>query len=93
SGHTGSRSNRVVSGKDLSKERRAEMYTHDVEDHIVNDSIRELTRPADAMLKLLVKQITDEVAEDMEARLGRAKSGDDKENSSAAPGTKPRMRS
>ncbi|KAJ1903689.1 hypothetical protein LPJ71_005086, partial [Coemansia sp. S17] len=76
-GHTRSRTNRTVSGSDLSTEQRDEMYTHYEDDLIKNDSIRALTRPADSERELLAKRIAGEVAKDLEDRLTKAGSQDD----------------
>ncbi|KAJ2882842.1 hypothetical protein H4R27_003182, partial [Coemansia aciculifera] len=80
-----------MSRKALAGERRAEMLELYNERHIVDDSIREITRPANAKLRLLAVEITDRVAKEMERRLNPKSLNKDKADGGIATRTRSRI--
>ncbi|KAJ2746569.1 hypothetical protein GGI19_006405 [Coemansia pectinata] len=80
-----------MSRKALAEERHAEILRLYGERHIVDDSIREITRPANAKLRLLAVEITDRVAKEMERLLNPKSPNKDKADGGIATRTRSRI--
>ncbi|KAJ2752502.1 hypothetical protein GGI19_003793, partial [Coemansia pectinata] len=80
-----------MSRKALAEEWHAEMLRLYDERHIVDDSIREIIRPANAKLRLLAVEITDWVAKEMERLLNPKSPNKDKADGSIATRTRSRI--
>ncbi|KAJ2031537.1 hypothetical protein H4S03_006582 [Coemansia sp. S3946] len=80
-----------MSREDLKNERHDEMLRVYEERHIVNDSIRQITRPADNELGFLADDIADWIAKDMERLLSPISPNWDKADGSIATRTRSRI--
>ncbi|KAJ2886673.1 hypothetical protein H4R27_000462 [Coemansia aciculifera] len=80
-----------MSRKALAEEWHAEMLRLYDERHIVDDSIREIIRPANAKLRLLAVEITDWVAKEMERLLNPKSPNKDKADGGIATRTRSRI--
>ncbi|KAJ2040220.1 hypothetical protein H4S03_001175 [Coemansia sp. S3946] len=80
-----------MSREDLKNERHDEMLRVYEERHIVNDSIRQITRPADDELGFLAENIADRIAKDMERLLSPISPNWDKADGSIATRTRSRI--
>ncbi|KAJ2352937.1 hypothetical protein GGH92_000965, partial [Coemansia sp. RSA 2673] len=80
-----------MSREDLKNERHDEMLRVYEERHIVNDSIRQITRPADGELGFLAENIADWIAKDMERLLSPISPNRDKADGSIATRTRSRI--
>ncbi|KAJ2019312.1 hypothetical protein GGI14_001686 [Coemansia sp. S680] len=80
-----------MSREDLKNERHDEMLRVYEERHIVNDSIRQITRPADGELGFLAENIADWIAKDMERLLSPISLNRDKADGSIATRTRSRI--
>ncbi|KAJ2353824.1 hypothetical protein GGH92_000410, partial [Coemansia sp. RSA 2673] len=91
SSHAQSRPNYTMSREDLKNERHDEMLRVYEERHIVNDSIQQITRPADDELGFLADDIADRIAKDMERLLSPISPNWDKADGSIATRTRSRI--
>ncbi|KAJ2055947.1 hypothetical protein GGI17_006446 [Coemansia sp. S146] len=80
-----------MSRKALAEEWHAEMLRVYKERHIVDDSIREIIRPANAKLRLLAAEITDRVANEMERLLNPKSPNKEKADGGIATKTRSRI--